>query len=47
MTAENAVGCTTVYCPGDFKGRETPEGPAERPDYTVDTPDEVMGVFGL
>ena len=43
----NAVGCTTVYCPGDFKGRETPEGPAERPDYTVDTPDEVMGVFGL
>lgn len=43
----NAVGCTTVYCPGDFKGRETPEGPAERPDYTVDTPDKVMGVFGL
>lgn len=43
----NAVGCTTVYCPGDFKGRETPESPAERPDYTVDTPDKVMGLFGL
>lgn len=43
----NLTGCTTVYCPGDFKGRETPEAPAERPDHTIDTADEVVGLFGL
>jgi putative hydrolase of the HAD superfamily len=43
----NAAGCTTVYCPGGLWGRETPEESGDRPDYTVETVDEVMGLFGL
>jgi len=43
----NAAGCTTVYCPGDLWGRETPEGPEDRPDYTVDRVDEVPSLIGL
>jgi len=43
----NAAGCTTVYCPGDLWGRETPEGPEERPDYVVDRIDEVPSLIGL
>jgi putative hydrolase of the HAD superfamily len=43
----NAVGCTTVYCPGDLWGREQPEGPEEEPDYRVDRVDEVISLFDL
>lgn len=43
----NAVGCTTVYCPGDLWGRETPAEPEERPDHVVDHIDEVPSLFGL
>ena len=43
----NAAGCTTVYCPGGLWGRETPAGPEDRPDYTVETVDEVVALFEL
>lgn len=43
----NEVGCTTVYCPGAFKGHETPEVPAEAPDHTVSTLNDALDVLGL
>lgn len=43
----NAVGCTTVYCPGAFKGHETPESPADAPDHTVSSLGEALDVLGL
>lgn len=43
----NAVGCTTVYCPGAFKGHETPESPADTPDHTVSTLGNALDVLGL
>lgn len=43
----NGVGCTTVYCPGAFKGHETPESPAEAPDHTVSSLGDALDVLGL
>lgn len=43
----NAVGCTTVYCPGDFKGHETPETPAEAPDHTVSSLTDALDLLRL
>jgi putative hydrolase of the HAD superfamily len=43
----NAVGCTTVYCPGDFKGHEPPDSPGEPPEHTVSSLDEALDVLGL
>lgn len=43
----NAMGCTTVYCPGDFKGHETPDAPVEAPDHTVPTLNDALDILGL
>lgn len=43
----NAVGCTTVYCPGDFKGHETPDTPAEAPDHTVSSLTDALDLLRL
>jgi putative hydrolase of the HAD superfamily len=43
----NTAGCTTVYCPGGLWGRETPQGPGQRPDHIVETVDEVVDIFDL
>ncbi|WP_251954476.1 HAD family hydrolase [Salinibacter ruber] len=43
----NATGCTTLYCPGDLWGRETPEEASEQPDYTLGTLDEALRILDL
>ena len=43
----NATGCTTLYCPGDLWGRETPEAASEQPDYTLGTLDEALRILDL
>lgn len=43
----NATGCTTMYCPGDLWGRETPVEAPEQPDYTIGTLDEALRILDL
>ncbi len=43
----NATGCTTLYCPGDLWGRETPEEAPEQPDYTLGTLDDALRILDL
>jgi putative hydrolase of the HAD superfamily len=43
----NRAGFATIYCPGDYKGNEDPEGPDEVPDVAVQTVDAAIAAAGL
>lgn len=43
----NVAGCTTIYCPGDYKGHQTPSTPDEEPDYVVSTLEKVRSILAL
>jgi putative hydrolase of the HAD superfamily len=43
----NNLGWTTIYCPGDFKGHETPATESEAPDYTVSSLHEALDLLRL